>query len=127
MGIDYGTKRVGVALSDERGEFALPHRVLPQSPKLVEIVALLAKDKEVTTIVVGESKDLAGEDNPLMKRINRFVEELRQASGVPVVLEPEFMTSAEAARLQGKTDMLDASAAALILKSYIDKKKNKTP
>jgi RNase H-fold protein (predicted Holliday junction resolvase) len=58
-----------------------------------------------------------------MKEIRPFVENLKKAIGVEVEYHPEFMTSIEAEHIQGKGDMLDASAAALILKSYIDHKK----
>lgn len=124
LGIDYGTKRVGVAISDEAGEFALPHIVLPNDKKLLAAMAGICRDKNIGAIVLGESKNFAGEDNPVMEKIYLFKKELEQATGLPIELEPEFFTSAEAARFQGKNDKLDASAAALILKSFLDKKKN---
>ena len=120
LGIDYGTKRVGVAISDEAGEFALPFLVLPNDKKLLTAMTAICREKNIGTIVIGESKNFAGEDNPLQEKINQFKKELEQIVGLPVELEPEFFTSAEAARLQGKNAKLDASAAALILKSFID-------
>ena len=123
LGIDYGTKRVGVAISDEAGEFALPFLVLPNDKKLLTAMTAICREKNIGTIVIGESKNFAGEDNPLQEKINQFKKELKQETGLPVELEPEFFTSAEAARLQGKNAKLDASAAALILKSFLDKHK----
>jgi len=122
LGIDFGTKRVGLAQSDETGKFALPLLVLPNNKKLLAAIATICRNKNIGTIVIGESKNFAGEDNPLQEKINRFKTELEQATNLPVELEPEFFTSAEAARLQGKNAKLDASAAALILKSFLDKK-----
>ena len=58
-----------------------------------------------------------------MKEILPFVGDLRKVLGVPVHLHPEFLTSREAEQLQGHNDMHDASAAALILKSYLESKK----
>src|SRR3990167_10271373 len=129
LGIDYGTKRVGVAISDEAGEFALPFLVLPNDKRLIAAMAAICREKNIGTVVIGESKNFAGEDNPLQEKINQFKKELEQIIGLPVELEPEFFTSAEAARLQLRypdgrrraNKMLDASAAALILKSFLDK------
>jgi len=125
MGIDYGTKRVGVALSDERGEFAFPKTVLSNNDELMSEVVSLGEAYKVDVVVVGESKQLSGEDNPLMSQIKMFCGELEE-QGVfqAVALEPEFLTSFQARRVQGQTEMTDASAAAIILQSYIDKNKN---
>ena len=59
-----------------------------------------------------------------MKEIIPFVEILKSRLNLPVHMHPEFLTSQEAERLQGKNDMHDASAAAIILKSYLDLKNN---
>jgi putative Holliday junction resolvase len=120
LGIDYGDKRVGLALSDESGHFALPLKVVENSSRLVADVVALCQERAVATVVIGESKNWQGQDNVIMKRVNYFVGKLREA-GLTVVFEPELLTSAEAERLEGKTPMLDAAAAALILKSYIDR------
>ena len=112
---------MGVALSDETGQFALPFLVLPNDKKLLATIATLCRDKNISKIVLGESKNFAGEDNLIMKEIHSFKKALERITGLPVVLEPEFLTSAEAARLQGKNAKLDASAAALILKSFLEK------
>ena len=125
MGIDYGSKRIGIALTNEgaheEGSFALPHSVVQNSvealPEIVEICTLNGVNK----IIIGDSKDFNGEDNKIMADINVFVGNLKkELPEVEVVLHPEFLTSLQAERLQGKNDMLDASAAAIILQSYID-------
>ena len=123
FGIDYGTKRVGLALSDESGRFAFPYRVLTNtgSQKLTDEIAAVCQKEKVRRIVLGESRNYRGEANPVMKQIETLKKRLVEKTGLPVTLEPEFLTSAEAERLQGKTAEHDAAAAALILKSYIDK------
>ena len=121
MGIDFGAKRVGIALSDEEGKFSLPKAVLPNDRTLFREVRDLCRGHKVEVIVMGESKNFEGGDNLIMKEVNRFKAELERDLKLPVFLEPEFLTSAEAERIQGKTAMHDASAAALILKSYLDK------
>ena len=125
MGIDYGTKRIGVALSDEAGRFALPRSVMPNSPALrhglADEIGKAASANAVKEIVIGESKDYRGKANAILADSLELKKEL-EARGFIVHLEPEFMTSAQAERLQGKNDMHDASAAALILQAYLDKK-----
>lgn len=119
MGVDYGAKRVGVASTDESGKFALPRMVWPNTHDLAEKIAQLAREWGVEKIVLGESKNLDGTPNPILKEIKVFAEELEKR-GEKVEMHPEVFTSMEAERLQGSNDMNDASAAALILKSYID-------
>ena len=121
LGIDYGEKRIGVALSDEVPDFAYPHSVIQNSPHAIKKIQELCIKEGVGAIVLGKSLDYAGTPNPIMKKIEVFKIKLEEASGLPVYWEAEMLTSAEAARVQGKTPTLDASAAALILKSYITK------
>lgn len=124
LGIDYGSKRVGIALSDESNAFALPHKVIENSKKLTEEINDIVCQNNVEVIVVGESKNFKGEDNTIMDAIRKFKEELENKVGKKVIFEPEFMSSQQAERWQGKNDMHDASAAAIILQSYLDRLKN---
>ena len=128
LGIDYGTKHIGLALSDEVGDFAYPHTVLENKGILraTETIAALCKKELVTVIVVGESKNYQGYDNNLMKEIHQFVSELKEKTDIPIEFENETLTSAEAERIQGKSSLLDASAAALILRTYLERQKRKS-
>jgi putative holliday junction resolvase len=135
LGIDYGTKHIGVAISDPQAVFGQPHSVIKNSTttkndvitKILDIV----KTEQVTKIVLGESKNFKGQDNVVMPAIRDFKKALEDALkfllplSVEVIFEPEFLTSYQAGYFQGKTDLLDASAAALILQSYLDKKNNR--
>ena len=138
LGIDYGSKRVGVAVSDETGEFALPLVVLPNTPKFLSEIKKIITEKKVGAVVLGESKNFKGEDNAIMFDIRKLKEELEQKTGLSVHLEAEFLTSAEAQRMNTcepeqsrksgvrmrrpkvDNDMLDASAAAIILQSFLN-------
>lgn len=120
LGIDYGLKNVGIALSDERFKFAFPLAVLQNSEILVYDIGRICKENKVVGIVVGESKDFNQNENKIMKDIKPFADRLERELQLPVYMHPEFMTSQEAERLQGKNNMHDASAAALILKSFLD-------
>lgn len=120
LGIDYGTKRVGVAVSDPQRKFALPHTVIQNGPELLAEVLKIAKDHEVREIVMGESRDYKNQPNDILIPSLEFKKKLEE-NGFTVFLEPEFMTSQQAERLQGKNEKTDASAAALILQSYLDR------
>lgn len=129
LGIDYGTKRIGVAQSDESGTIAFPLSVVDAGPGAVGAVAQLAKENRIEKIVMGESKNFNNQPNVVMGDIEQFKKSLAEATGLPVEYEPEFMTSAQALR-QGQdkrgeggksAENLDASAAALILQGYLDK------
>jgi putative Holliday junction resolvase len=119
MGIDYGAKRVGIASTDDSGEFAIPRAVVPNDEKLLPLILDSVKKFGVQKIVIGESKNYAGMPNDIMKETNAFADSLRE-KGIEVVFHPEVLTSMEADQLQGQTPMRDASAASIILKSYID-------
>jgi len=121
LGIDYGTKNVGLALSDENGKFAFAYGVLVNSKNLVNDIRSIADKEKVEGIVVGESKNYGGQDNDVMVEARVFVSSLQEICGCPIFYEPEFYTTREAERLIGKDADLDARAAAIILKSYLDK------
>ena len=123
MAVDYGAKRVGIASTDEAGEFAIPRTVLPNDENLLKTVLNFALENKIEKIVIGESKNLDGAPNPIMEDIVKFADALGE-DGLEVVFHPEVYTSMEAQQIQGKTAMNDASAAALILKSYIDSRSN---
>lgn len=120
LGIDYGAKNVGIAISDERFKFAFPLVVLQNSEILIYDIGRICKENEIIGIVVGESKDYGQRDNEIMKEIKPFAEKLQSELQIPVYMHPEFMTSQEAERIQGHNSMHDASAAALILKNYLE-------
>jgi putative Holliday junction resolvase len=124
MGIDFGTKRVGIAVSDSENKFAIPYSVIQNSKKLLDEVNTIICDNEVEVVILGESKDFKGKDNKVMEKIREFKEEIENKLGKKVIFEPEFLTSHQAQHIQGKTDLLDASAAAIILQSYLDRQKN---
>ena len=119
LAIDYGLKRIGIAMTSEAGDFALPLSVIENTEKTVDEIVVLCQKHDVGTIVIGESKDFAQKDNTIMADVRVFAEKLHTQSGLPVVFHPEFMTSQQAERLQGKNDMLDASAATIILQDYL--------
>jgi len=119
VGIDYGTKRVGVAVSDEAGRLAFPKMVLPNDKSLLSDLVAFIKKEQVGEVVLGESKNLSGEDNTIMNSLRQFAKELERETALPVHFEPEFYSSVEARRLTQGEKIVDAEAAAIILNSYL--------
>jgi len=121
LGIDYGTKRIGLAISDDDGKIAFPKLVLKNDREVFSKIMDLFTEEEIDKVVLGESKDFKMKDNPVMKDIGAFKEELERQFDVEVILFPEVLSSHQAAKMAGgKNDMIDASAAAIILQSYLD-------
>jgi putative Holliday junction resolvase len=120
LGIDYGTQRVGIALSDATEVLAFPNCILDTSKDLLEEVKVLCAKNDIRMIVLGKSQDLKGNDNPVMAKINAFKAALETELKVPVMFQQEYWTSEEARRYQGKGMHVDASAAALILQRFLD-------
>ncbi|TSC67663.1 MAG: putative holliday junction resolvase [Parcubacteria group bacterium Gr01-1014_72] len=143
LGIDYGIKRVGIALSDEGGRLAFPKTVLPNDKALVPAITALCVQENVGAIVVGESRDFGGRENTIAPKARAFADALEKATGLPIHFEQEYWSSEEAVRFQPRrpdpgrgsglrlprragrpmanNDMLDASAAAIILQRYLEK------
>ncbi|MBP6946431.1 MAG: Holliday junction resolvase RuvX [Candidatus Pacebacteria bacterium] len=123
MGIDYGTKRVGIALTDEGGSMAFPHIVLDNDAKLLERLEKIIEEREVKEIVIGHSLDRSGQANKVHSEVEELIGDLTLRVGLPIHLEPEQYSTQEALRDQGRTTQTDASAAAIILNSFLTKKK----
>jgi putative Holliday junction resolvase len=119
LGIDYGTKRVGLATAEDGG-MAFPLRVIPNRATLVLDVSDICIKEKIGTIVMGRSLNNNNEPNVLMKKITPFVEELKNTTGLPVVFMNEAFSSREAMHLQGDNSQNDASAACIVLQSYIN-------
>ena len=123
MGIDYGSKKVGIAFTDESGSMAFPHAVVPNTPKLLDVIVGLIHEKAVGEIVIGHSLDKEGKPNAVHAAVEALILDITLATGTPVHLQPEQFTTQAAIRLQGKNTQTDASAAALILDGYLTKRK----
>ena len=133
IGIDFGTKRVGIALSDDSGTLARPSGVLKNTSSLIsEFEGMIAKEG-VDSIVIGSS-----EGNKVQNDINELVGQLTLTTMLPVELMNESFSSVEAHGRKGKEQMaaratrapqkptdLDARAAAVILQRFLDKQSNK--
>lgn len=124
LGIDYGTKRVGLAMSDDGAEFAFPYNIIKSDKNLEDEICRLIDQEKVSAVVIGESRASNDVLNPVSVDTNKFIERLKQKIKTPIYLEREGFSTFEAHRYQPKKGHRDDSAAAIILQRYLDKNKN---
>ena len=120
--IDYGKKKVGVAISDDSGELAFPCMIVENNKNLLIEIKQACKELKIHEIVMGNSLDQNGAPNPIMKDARAFAVELENALDLPLHFEKEFMTTIHARASQEGRDVVDDSAAALILQRFLDRK-----
>jgi putative Holliday junction resolvase len=130
LALDHGTKRIGVAVSDETKTIAQPLEYIPAEP-FADFLARLKKllvEKEVDLVLIGLPRNMDGSYGPAAQKVEAFVAVLRSAITVPIKTWDERLTSAQANRIliqanvrrdkrKGKVDKM---AAAILLQSYLD-------
>lgn len=122
LAIDYGKKKIGIATSDDGGEMAFPCMVIENNKTLLIEVKQLCKELKIGAIVMGESVDQNGKPNAIAKDARAFAVQLEDVIDLPLYFEKEWMTSVHARAMQEGKEIVDDSAAALILQRYLDKK-----
>jgi putative Holliday junction resolvase len=130
MGLDVGEKRIGVALSDPFGPFAQPHATLTRGREAADRaqLAAIARDYEVTGLVVGLPLHMSGEESAMAAKIRVFGDRLGEELGLAVTYWDERLTSREAERTliaggvrrNKRKLVVDQVAAVLILQGYLD-------
>jgi putative Holliday junction resolvase len=133
LAIDYGRKRIGLALSDELGMTAQPLQVLAHKNRREDVRRLreICRAKGVRLIVVGHPVHITGEAGEMADETARFATRLRKELGIEVELADERLTSWEAeqtlAEMGGakrrKDAPLDDVAAAILLREYLERKR----
>jgi putative Holliday junction resolvase len=130
LAIDHGTKRMGIAISDELGMIAHPLEFISAEPfsgflaRLKEII----KDKQVESILVGMPRNMDGSYGPAALKVQEFVAVLKETIIIPIKIWDERLTSAQANRFLIEADVrrrqrkekVDKTAAAILLQSYLD-------
>lgn len=133
LGVDFGERRIGVAVSDPTGTIASPLEVVRRrAGKRVPLAALerIAREHEVARLVVGLPLDLSGGENEWCARVRESGDELARRLDVPVAYVDERMTSVRARRAvrgsglprskREEKGRVDAAAASLILQAWLD-------
>lgn len=123
LGIDYGRKRIGAAKSDNEGRMAFPYAVIKNNAKKFSAIGKICENEHISEIVVGLPKNLKGEETEMTREIQKFGRRLYREIGLKVIFQNEMLSTKEAVRIQGRHQKIDASAAALILDSYLKKEK----
>lgn len=130
LALDVGGRRIGVALSDTRRLLATPLTTLRAEPRLRALAELvkLARDYEVTDVVVGLPLTLNGEVGPQAKLVQAFAEQLKAQINVPVHLFDERLTTVAAERMMVELGLrpeqrkarIDEVAASIILQDFLE-------
>jgi putative pre-16S rRNA nuclease len=133
LGLDVGSKRIGIAISDLLGITAQGQETLRRQNKRLDFEKLgkLIHEHEIAEIVVGYPLRMSGAEGVQAEKMQRFAEELRERFQLPVHLWDERLTSAEANRLLRETEMsirrrgqvVDQMAAVLILQSWMESRR----
>jgi putative holliday junction resolvase len=124
LGIDYGKKKIGIAVSDGDGSIAFPRKVLPNDEQLFRELVQLVEAEAIGEIVIGDARTLSGEVNAITPESDAFAKRLASTIAIPVRRAREAYSSAEAMRFAppGKRHD-DSSAAAIILQRFLDASK----
>ena len=137
IGIDYGTRRIGVAMADSRGVIVTPAATLDATgtaSKDALLILAWAAENDVAGIVVGLPLNMDGSDSAQTKFVRAVADELRQRGALPVELWDERLTSFQAdqfldaaeVRPSRRKGLRDALAAQVILRSYFDARRSST-
>ena len=121
LGIDYGSKRVGLAVTDDSGKVAFPRSTLPNDRSLMSDVVKMIQVEHVTEVVIGEPMNKDGGGFSITKNIRKFADDLGREVDVTIYFEPEYYSSQEARTHTGEF-LVDAEAAAIILNSFLTKR-----
>src|SRR3989344_7951995 len=121
LGIDYGSKRVGIACSDEAGVIAFPRGKFRNDEKLLRQLARVIAEERIDQVVVGDTRASGGAPNRITGEAEIFIEKLEKLSGKAVMRASELSSSIEASRYAPEGLGHDNAAdAAVILQRYLD-------
>lgn len=121
LGIDYGAKRIGLALSDEDAQFAFPNETVPNDATSVDRINNIILKNHVKGIIIGDTRAGNGADNPITGEAKEFARQLEANAGIALHFSREAWSSIEASRFAPKgKEHDDAAAAAIILQRFLD-------
>jgi putative Holliday junction resolvase len=130
LAIDHGSKRMGIAISDELRTIAQPLEFIPSEPfaKFLDRLKEILREKEVSLVVVGIPRNMDGSYGPAALKVQEFVAVLKDAIPVAIKSWDERLTTMEAqrslieanVRRSKRKEKVDKTAAAILLQSYLD-------
>jgi putative Holliday junction resolvase len=122
LGIDYGEKRIGLAISDESQTLARELMILSPKEFWGQIPALISQH-QISSIVLGWPLNMSGQETKKTEEVKSFKLKLESETGLPVGIMDERLSSAMAEHISGGKKDLDSLAAQIILQNYLDKNK----
>ena len=133
LGIDYGDRRIGIAVSDETQEVVFPREYISNEGdvEVIQKIKELCEQEKIILVVVGLPLNMEGEDSEQTKKVHKFTQELTEAVDQEIVLHDERLTTRQSDviltsiekrsnREQAKKEEIDSIAASLILQNYLD-------
>ena len=130
LALDHGTKRIGIALSDELKMIAQPLEFVEADPilKFFDRLKEIIREKEVELILIGMPRNMDGSYGPAALKVQEFIAVLKDKVAIPIQTWDERLTSAQAqkfliqggVRRQDRKQKVDKTAAAILLQSYLD-------
>ncbi|MEZ5357536.1 MAG: Holliday junction resolvase RuvX [Candidatus Zixiibacteriota bacterium] len=132
LAVDYGDRRVGIAVSDPTGMIARPLETLKVSSPAEAISGLieLIREYEPAAIVLGRPLSMSGRESELSQKVDEFARALRAAVDIEIIYEDERLSSTQAEqilhahgkKIKGNKDKIDRMAAAIFLQTFLDRK-----
>jgi len=131
LGIDYGTRRVGLSFGDELGVATpLPALIGAAARAPLEPLATIVRERRIDELVLGHPLNMDGTAGPKAKEVESLAARLREAFGLPVHLVDERLTTYEAEssiparqrRAVRASGLVDSRAACLILRDFLDQR-----
>ncbi len=133
LGIDYGTVRIGLALSDPTGTLAspLPHLENKSVSVVRGSLCELIQTHDISRIVVGLPRNMDGSYGPAAENVRKFISQIQQGFSTPIETQDERLTTAQASKQLSQMGLnqkemrkkIDSSSASLILQQYLDRKR----
>lgn len=132
VGIDFGTVRIGVAVSDDLGMLAHPHETVSgeNQKEAIARLAEIVKERKAETVVLGLPLNMDGSEGPAVKKVRKFIKQLRKAlpEKIAIVEEDERLTTVAASdklseagkAKKNQRDSIDQASAIEILQGYLD-------
>ena len=129
LGIDFGTKRIGLALGSSDSRMAVPHEVIENNTNSISIIRSLLKEEGIKTIVVGRPVALNQEQTEMTAKVESWTKKLKDVVSQEIFFEDERMTSSMVENIERdlpkeKHHTIDSVSAMLILQGFMDKNVN---
>lgn len=119
LGIDYGDKRVGLAIADRQSLAVAPFKIIENNKNLILNLKKIIQEEDISQIVIGWPVNLKNQETDQTKKVKKFLERIKKELPLPIVTEDERLTTKFYQKINKKN--LDALSAMKILESYLSR------